>query len=78
MDIRNRLKIIFSDLFNLDTTLLESKITINHIENWDSLNHLNLIIAIENEFEINIVPDDFPKLYKDFVTISKYISDRIK
>ena len=78
MDIENNIKNIFFDLFNLDHKISIKELNVEKVEAWDSLNHLNLIIAIENKFDINIPPDDFPKLYKDFETLSKYIDIRLK
>ena len=40
---------------------------------WDSLAHLNLIITLEEEFDINIPPEDFSKLHSDIPTIIKYL-----
>lgn len=28
------------------------------VESWDSLNHLNLVMAIEEEFKVSLTPDD--------------------
>ena len=78
MDINNRLKNIFIDLFNLNNAIPVSEIKIDQVEDWDSLNHLNLIIAIENEFVIDIQVNDFPRLYNDFETILKYIDGKMK
>ena len=72
-----RLKKIFEDLFSLQNVTNVSDINVNNIENWTSLNHLNLMISIENEFDINIPPEDFLKLNNNFESILKYIDDKI-
>ena len=73
MEVKARLINIFADLFNLEINTSIEKINTNDIEDWDSLNHLNVIIAIENEFDINIPPEDFPKLHNECKIILKYI-----
>ncbi len=72
-----QLKKIFIDIFGLDTDINQENININAINEWDSLNHLNLIISIESEFDINIPPEDIPHLYSDFNMIVKYLINKI-
>lgn len=44
---------------------------------WDSLAHLNLILALEEEFNIEIPHQDFPKLHKDYNAIFDYVKGKI-
>lgn len=39
---------------------------------WDSMAHLNIIIAIEDEFDVSIEPDDIVRL-SSFDHLCKYI-----
>ena len=41
-----------SDVFNIDVSLINNESSPDNIENWDSLKHMNLIVALEEEFEI--------------------------
>ena len=77
MNISDRLLTIFIDLFNINNSIPYNHIRPDKISQWDSLNHLNLIISIENEFGINIEPEDFPKLYTDFEKIDDYLKAKI-
>ena len=52
--MRKRIINVMSDIFNLDNTIIDENANINNIENWDSINHLNLLIALEEEFDIEI------------------------
>ncbi len=51
---------ILSELF--PESLPSSKFERKDIDSWDSLKHLDLIFAIEEEFQITVKPDDFPSL----------------
>jgi acyl carrier protein len=51
-DIHSRLTIIFHDILEDETLQLRPEMTANDVENWDSLSHINLIVAIEKEFRI--------------------------
>ena len=43
---------IFRDVFDEDTLNISDKSSSDDIEEWDSLNHINLVSAIEKEFNI--------------------------
>jgi acyl carrier protein len=43
---------IFRDIFDEDNLVLEDTTNSDSIEEWDSLNHINLVSAIEKEFKI--------------------------
>ena len=48
---------VMSSVFEVELTSLNEESSIDNIENWDSLRHLNLILALEEEFNITI-PDE--------------------
>ncbi len=50
--IYEKLEIIFRDLFDDDDITLCDSTTADDIEDWDSLEHINLISAVENEFSM--------------------------
>ena len=50
--MEDRVKEVMSDVFNIDVSLINNESSPDNIENWDSLKHMNLIIALEEEFEI--------------------------
>ena len=50
--ILNRLKVVISDFFKKEKLTITLTTTANDIEEWDSLNHMNLIRTIEEEFNI--------------------------
>ena len=52
MDINDRLTAVFHNVFQDDSIVLEPTMTADDVEGWDSLSHVNLIIAVEIEFDI--------------------------
>ena len=50
--MEGRVKKVMSDVFNIDVSLINNETSPDNIENWDSLKHMNLIVALEEEFEI--------------------------
>ena len=43
---------IFRDIFDEDNLIINNTTSSDEIEDWDSLNHINLVSAIEKEFKI--------------------------
>jgi len=50
--MEDRVKKVMGSVFNVDIDLIKDNFSPDNIENWDSLKHMNLIIALEEEFEI--------------------------
>ena len=51
-DILKKLQPIFQDIFEDDELLITAESNASTVEDWDSLAHITLIFAIEQEFEI--------------------------
>jgi len=51
-EIYKALNIVFKDLFDDEGIQVNDSTTAPDIEGWDSLEHINLIVAIEDEFNI--------------------------
>lgn len=52
MTIQERLNAIFRNVFDDEEIVIAAETTANDIDGWDSLSHVNLIIAIETAFGI--------------------------
>jgi len=61
-DIVNRLTTIFHAVFENDSIVLSEDLTANDVDNWDSLNHVNLMITIEGEFGIRFTNTEISSL----------------
>lgn len=51
-EIFRKLDEIFQDVFDDETIHVTDATTADDVEDWDSLEHINLVVAIENEFGI--------------------------
>ena len=51
-EVYERLNNVFRDVFDDESIIVKPETTSNDIEDWDSLEHINLIVAVENEFGI--------------------------
>lgn len=67
--MENRIKNILSIIFEIPKEDISNDSNPKSIDNWDSLNHINMIVSIEKEF--NIYFDDFE--IEKLVSVDKII-----
>ena len=64
-EIFSKLNEIFEDVLDLDEAPeLTDATTANDIEEWDSLSHIQLIVAIEKEFKLKFTSQEILKWNK--------------
>jgi acyl carrier protein len=70
-DVEPRLTRIFRTVFDDDSLEIRPQMTAADVENWDSLTHIDLIIAIEHEFKIKFTTGEVTALKNvgDLVTL---------
>lgn len=61
MEIFRRLEQVFMDVFDLDHVALTEHTSAEEIEEWDSLSHIQLIVAVEKEFGIKFTSREIMK-----------------
>jgi acyl carrier protein len=54
----DRLTNVFRTLFNQSDLVLRDDMTAADVAGWDSFNHVNLIILIEEEFNVRFTTDE--------------------
>ena len=60
--MEEKIKEIIADVFGIDKESINEKTTPDTIETWDSLRHMNLVVAFEEEFEIEFDDDEIGEL----------------
>ncbi len=73
----NKLKKVMSAVFEIPVESITDDASSDNIENWDSLRHLNLILAIEEEFNVTI-PDEEVGNLVNYQLIKLVINDLTK
>ena len=53
---------VFRTLFNNSELTLDDGLVATDVPGWDSFNHINLIINIEEEFEVKFTNDEVAKM----------------
>jgi len=68
---------IFIDIFEDDSILLNEHTTTSDIEAWDSLNHIQMITAVEKHFKIRFELNELLN-FKNVGDLCKAIQGKIK
>ena len=72
--MEEQLKLLFLFTLNIETSKITNDLKMGDVSNWDSLGHLNLITAIEEEINIFFSNDEilelnsFEKFYDLLIT----------
>ncbi len=72
--VLEKLTEIFRDVFDDDSLILREDMTPEDIEDWDSLEQVNLVVAIEKKFRVRFNMEEANK----FENISKIIDTVLK
>ncbi len=51
-DTKSKLNRVFQEVFGDDSIRISDEMTAKDIDGWDSLTHVNLIVAVEKRFKI--------------------------
>ena len=77
IDIGKRVEKVIIEVFQLGGQKIDKNWTSNDIQNWDSLGHLTLVIAIEKEFNMKFEVEDFFKI-KSIKDIEELVKEKLK
>ena len=71
--MKERIKEIMKNVFCLDA--ISDGISQQNCEQWDSMNHLNLIVELEEEFDVSFEPEEIACM-KDIDTINAILKTK--
>ena len=57
-EILERLTVVFRDVFDDDSLVITEETNAKDIDDWDSLTHVSLIVAVQEEFDIHFSVKD--------------------
>ena len=56
--ILNEVRVIAADVFAVDAKTLSADSSPEQVEAWDSVQHLNLVLALEEKYRIQFEPEE--------------------
>ena len=75
--MEERIKNVMSAVFEILVEQINDDSSPDTIESWDSLKHMNLVVALEEEFEIEFTDDEAVELL-NFLLIFNIIKEKLK
>lgn len=75
--IEKRISLLMSTVFEIPESEISVNSSIDTIDSWDSIRHLNLILALEEEFGI-VIPDEEVGNLVNFKLIELIITENVK
>ena len=55
---QEKLKTVVATVLNVDVSRIDANASSDTIESWDSLRHMNLVLALEDEFGVSLPDED--------------------
>jgi len=60
--ILDQVRLIASDVFAYQADRIDTTSSPQTIESWDSVQHLNLVLALEDRFQVQLSPEDIERM----------------
>jgi acyl carrier protein len=76
-NVQQKIYQIMSNVFEVPVSEISEESSFDTIESWDSIRHLNLILALEEEFEITI-PDEEVGNLVNYKLIELTVNEQVK
>lgn len=74
--VSDRIKSVMSVVFEIDAKSIQDDAVPGGIEQWDSIRHMNLIVALEEEFDIRFTDDEITDLLS-YKLIESIVSQKL-
>lgn len=76
-NLENKIKELFATVLKIPLNKISDDLSPDKVEEWDSLNHLYLISSFEEEFSVEIEPEEIKEMNKDYETLKSIILKKI-
>ena len=75
-DVEGRLRTVVADVLGLDASAVGADTSPDTVEAWDSLQHLNLVLAIEEEFDFQVSDAEMTEMVS-FPLITAIVNEKL-
>jgi len=72
-DLREQVQDVFREVFDDPEMHLDDKTTANDVEGWDSLKHIDLIIALEKRLKVKFATAEISRLKEDGANVGSLL-----
>ena len=72
----DKIKKIMSEVFSVSIESISEDSSRQNLESWNALNHLQMVFALEDEFQITLSPSEATRII-DFQSVKELLSNKI-
>jgi acyl carrier protein len=73
-----KIRELFATLLQVPLEQIVDQTTPASLERWDSMQHLIVVSGFEEEFGIDLDPEEAVEMYKDFATFKRILRQRME
>ncbi|HET6278406.1 MAG TPA: acyl carrier protein [Candidatus Polarisedimenticolia bacterium] len=73
-----RIRELFATLLQVSPEQIGDETTPASLERWDSMQHLIVVAGFEEEFGVDLDPEEAVEMYKDFATFKRILQQRME
>lgn len=73
-----KIRDLFATLLQVAPDQVEDRTTPASLERWDSIQHMILVAAFEEEFGVDLDPEEAVEMYKDFATFKRIVRQSLQ
>jgi acyl carrier protein len=73
-----KIRELFATLLRVAPEGIEDQTTPASLERWDSVQHMILVSGFEEEFGVDLDPEEAVEMYKDFATFKRIVRQRVE
>jgi acyl carrier protein len=68
---------LFATILQVSTDQITDRTTPATFDRWDSMQHLILVSGFEEEFGLDLDPEEAVEMYKDFATFKRIVMHKL-
>lgn len=73
--MENKVRTIMAAVFRTDVSNITADLNQKNVDFWDSLRHLNLIVELEEQFEVTFEPEEIAEM-TTFSNVISYLKQK--
>ena len=77
MNVSDQIRTLASDIFGVPADQITPASTPETIETWDSIQHLNLVLALEEKFALQLSPEEIEQM-KSIADVIKLVEGKLQ
>jgi acyl carrier protein len=73
LGVEERIRELFATMLQVDAAEVTDTASPNELPTWDSMQHLILVSGFEEEFGVDVDPEEAVDMYKDFAAFKRVV-----